>query len=269
MPQNAHFKLGAKRTPPGRPKVSFRAHVNSSQLPAPPAEIDPRGQVSQPWQMMLNDELGDCTIAAIGHMQLLMSSLNALRGIGSVSFPTDPQILAAYIRVTGQEGAAYNPQTGANDNGCVIPDTLDDWMRNGVGANSLETYADLDVTNEADLIESIFLFGAIDLGVNLPAAWQNADVWDAPSRWHRFGKWAPGSWGGHCVPAIGYNAKGIWIITWGAPMFVTWAAVQMFFTDAYAPIDSLWVTQRSAPNGFDHQALLADAAQVGRLRQAA
>ena len=58
--------------------------------------------------MMDNDQIGDCTCAAAGHL-IMEWTANAQ---SKMVTPTDKQIVAAYSAITG-----YNPTTGANDNG--------------------------------------------------------------------------------------------------------------------------------------------------------
>ena len=65
--------------------------------------------------MMENDQIGDCTCAAAGHL-IMEWTANAGK---KMVMPTDKQIVAAYSAVTG-----YNPETGANDNGAVEIDVL-------------------------------------------------------------------------------------------------------------------------------------------------
>ncbi|MDE2102623.1 MAG: hypothetical protein KGL39_35585 [Patescibacteria group bacterium] len=248
-------KLGCRPPRPERQArlLRLRNYLNSSLLPAPPPSTNHRAGIV--WPMMANDTTGDCTIACVGHMIQEWTTLN---GVSLVL--TDQQVLATYSALTGYDPRQTQPD-GSNptDKGAVITDVLDAWRQSGIQGNQLGAYVSLGVTNHADVIEAVYLFGSIDCGVNLPAAWQGADVWDAPSRWHLFHRWAPGSWGGHCVPIVDYDAQYLYAVSWGQVVPVSYAAWDMYFSEAYALLDMAWFNgQKVAPNGFDLEALTAD-----------
>ncbi len=75
----------------------------------------------------------------------------------------------------------------------------------------------------------------------------------------------PGSWGGHAVPVIAYDASGLTCITWGALKRMTWAFWDAYCDEAYACLSRDWAAAR-APSGFDWAALDAD---LGGFRSAA
>jgi hypothetical protein len=155
------------------------------------------------------------------------------------------------------------PGDPATDRGAVIVDVLGDWRAKGLAGNKLGAYASVEPTDHVLASTSVWLFGGASCGVNLPLAWQGADVWKAPSRFHRFGDWAPGSWGGHCVLAIDYDAEFLYVVTWGQIMPVAWAAVDAYFSEFYPLLDNLWVSGgRQAPSGFDLANLQQDLALV-------
>jgi hypothetical protein len=202
--------------------------------------------------MMLNDSLGDCTIASIGHgVQVLTANSGT-----EMTLP-DQAILEAYEAVSG-----YNPVTGANDNGAVELDVLNYWRQVGVGGHKLDAYAALHPQSQRELMEAIYLFGGAYLGLALPLAWQSASVWDVPHHlwfWERY-QWQPGSWGGHAVWACDYDARGVTVVTWGQLQRITWQGFFTYCEEAYAPLAVLdWTSGKSqAPNRIDAQALLAD-----------
>src|SRR6266567_3596417 len=65
----------------------------------PPASFDLTSKVKS-WGMMDNDQIGDCTCAAAGHL-IMEWTANAGK---KTATPTDKQIVAAYSAITG-----YNP----------------------------------------------------------------------------------------------------------------------------------------------------------------
>ena len=99
------------------------------------------------------------------------------------------------------------------------------------------------------------LFGGLYIGVSLPASAQNQDVWDVAT-----GPDAEaGSWGGHCVNVVGYDADGLTVVTWGATKRMTWAFWLAYVDEAYAILSNDFLTTAGqTPNGFDLAALTND-----------
>src|ERR1019366_4365184 len=89
------------------PRTLLLASYVTRTLPAPPASFDVTSKVKA-WGMMDNDQIGDCTCAAAGHLLMEWTADHGKK----MFTPTDKQIVAAYSAITG-----YNPVTGANDNG--------------------------------------------------------------------------------------------------------------------------------------------------------
>ena len=228
------------------------------ELPTPPASKVWSDAV-QTWGQMLNNSEGDCVIAGGGHHHLLRTTL-----AGKPDMPTDAQVQAAYIAITGQEGAAYDPATGANDNGCALEDALNYFRKSGqIGA-----YASVNPTNLDHIRFTIDAFEGCYVGVALPISAQNQDVWDVsdPSL---TGDAAAGSWGGHCVLLVNYDADGFTCVTWGQTKKLTlawWLAYanpQTAGGEAYAIITpELLDGTGKVPSGFDLAALQADLAAL-------
>jgi hypothetical protein len=108
------------------PRTLLLASYVTPALPAPPASFDLTPKVGASWGMMDNDQIGDCTCAAAGH---LIMEWTANAGKKMVT-PTDKQIVAAYSAITG-----YNPATGANDNGANEIDVLNYWRQTGIAGH--------------------------------------------------------------------------------------------------------------------------------------
>jgi len=88
------------------------------------------------WGMMLNDRLGCCTIAAIGHAVQTWTA-NAL---GRELTVPDSSILEYYEKWDG-----YDPADPATDQGGVEIDVLNDWRQQGFGGVSLDAYVAIDL----------------------------------------------------------------------------------------------------------------------------
>ena len=58
--------------------------------------------------------------------------------------------------------------------------------------------------------------------------------------------------GGHCVPAVAYDARGVWVVSWGREYLLTWAAFGVYVTEAWAVLGPDWTSGgKPAPNGMD------------------
>lgn len=236
------FKLGKH---PARldPRTLRLSHYLTA-LPPAPASIDWGAKVSR-WGMMLNDRIGDCAIAGPAHMIEAWSADQNKPKIIS-----DAAVLKAYSAVSG-----YDPGTGQNDNGCVMLDVLNYWRKTGIGGHKIGAFASVNPKNIDHVKIGMDLFGGLDLGFALPVSCQNQDVWDVAGG----SRGRPGSWGGHCVNGVAYDAKTLTCITWGGRKQMTWAFFTKYCDEAYALISSDWVTGKvKAPSGFDLATLQAD-----------
>lgn len=104
------------------PRALLLASYLTPALPAPPAIFEVSSKVKV-WGMMDNDQIGDCTCAAAGHLIMEWTANSGQK----MATPTDQQIVAAYSAITG-----YNPVTGANDNGAIEVDVLNYWRQTGI-----------------------------------------------------------------------------------------------------------------------------------------
>lgn len=244
-------KLGL--LPPNRKQIArrlqFRDYAPVGALPPVPTESS-RYTLYPDARMMGNDRLGDCVIAAHGHQCLQWSGVS-----GNPYDITLKEIEDSYFR-----------QTGGPDSGLDIMSSLDDWRKLAFGGNTLGAYVSINPTDHNATKSSIDVFGGAITGVNLPLAWQGQSTWAAPpsGRAPRLGNWAPGSWGGHSVAAIGFTAQYMYVRSWGELVPVEWAAVDIYFSEIYCLLDNLWinkVTQQSV-GGFKFADLQTDLALV-------
>jgi hypothetical protein len=234
------------------PRTLLLASYLTPALPAPPASLDISTKVSS-WGMMANDQLGDCTCAAAGH---LIMEWTANAGKQTVT-PTDQQIIAAYSAITG-----YNPVTGANDNGANEVDVLNYWRQTGIAGDQIGGYVALEPANHTHVMDSVYMFEGCYIGLQLPktaqAQTQNNQPWSVPPS-GTGGDGAPGSWGGHAVPVVAYDTRGVTVVTWGALQIMTWSFWATYCDEAYAILSTDYINgNKQAPQGFSLQQLQAD-----------
>jgi len=234
-------KQSARRDP-----RTLRLSAYTSGLALPPASFDLTSKMSNLGEMK-NDQLGDCTCAAIGHLIQYWTAANGKQVILS-----DDEIVSLYSAVGG-----YVPGQPSTDNGAVEMDVLNYWRKNPICGNSLYAFAYLDSKVIKEAKEAIYYFGGAYLGFNLPLSAQDQDIWDVPF-FGTIGKGKPGGWGGHAVPAVAYDSKYIYIITWGAIKKVTWPFYTTYCDETYALLAQDWVMNALSPSGFALNALTED-----------
>jgi hypothetical protein len=139
--------------------------------------------------------------------------------------------------------------------GYSILERLKYWRKNGMWANTLWAFLSVVPSYPDTVRTAINSFGDLDIGVNLPNAWRDADIWDTGSgRLYR-----PNSWGPHSVPLVGYDRQHVFAVSWGTVIPLTWAALTTFCDEAYALIDPDWIAGDSlTPSHFDLSQLHAD-----------
>lgn len=230
-----------------------------SMASAPPNSIDWTGGVTS-WGMMLNDRLGDCTIAACGH------AVQAWTKVAKTIELTLPDwVIEHYYEAWD----GYNPADPSTDQGGYELDVLNYWRKYGFGYRSnkkghdlLLAYADPTPGNQLHVKQSIALFGGVYIGLALPITAQNQMVWDVVNK-NLTGNSAPGSWGGHAVWCPKYDATGVTCITWGGLQKMTWAFWNAYCDESHTLLspDFMKATNVSA-SGFDLTTLKADLALI-------
>jgi hypothetical protein len=248
-------KLG-KRPPKYDPR-EFKLSKYLTLPHAPPYANWGKNIAPNGWGQMGNDRYGDCVCAAIGHAILEDTSDTG----GPTIQPTTAQVLQLYSTVTGNEGAAFDPQTGANDNGCVIADALNEWRKNGFIGHKLGAFAAINPRNIANIKAAISLFGTVNVGLTMPVSAQSQSTWFVSQG----GDAQPGSWGGHSIILLGYNKKILYGITWGQLQYMTWQWLAAYCDEAWALLSYDWVSGSApAPSGFNLAQLKKDLADLGR-----
>jgi hypothetical protein len=210
--------------------------------------------------MMLNDTLGDCTCACAGHMIEQWTTY-----AGSAVTPPDNSILQAYEAVGG-----YNPADPNSDKGAVILDVLNYWRNTGIANDKIMAFASLEPKNHTEVMDAVVLFGNCYLGVQLPVTAQDQTVWAVPPGGPT-GQGAPGSWGGHAIPIVAYDTRGLTVVTWGALKRMTWGFLDAYCDEAYAVLSQDWINKVTmlTPAKFDLATLEADLNLIGKPAAAA
>jgi hypothetical protein len=116
------------------PRTLKLARYMTGTLPPAPSQVDYAHGIAD-WGMMLNDKLGCCTIAAVGHAVQTWTA-NA----GKELTVPDSTILACYEKWDG-----YNPADPMTDQGGVELNVLNDWRQEAFNGHSLDAYVSIDL----------------------------------------------------------------------------------------------------------------------------
>lgn len=241
------FRGGRLAPVPTKPRLHLAGLLAAA--PTPPQSVDWYTRVEQ-FPMYLNDELGDCTEAMVGHAIQSTSTY----GDGATVTITDDDVLTAYERVSG-----YRPGHPATDQGAVLQDVFNDWRKIGVGGHKALAFGEVRVTSRDQIKTAINVFGAVGLG--LVVTQQMMDDFNAGNGWSRAGG---EQLGGHAVVAVGYTPDGVYVVTWGEVILMTWQVFGRVVDEAWAPILPEWVNDTSnvSPLGDALYALGEDLADL-------
>ena len=189
--------------------------------------------------MMLNDEIGLCTCAALAHMEQTWSTYG-----GEPRRPTDDQILEAYRRING-----------GVDEGAAMLDALKMARRDGIGGNRIYAFVAIDPQNHDQVRTAAFLFGGLYVGLMLPRSAQFQDVWEVSE-----GNGSePNSWGGHAASVVDYSPKGLTIVTWGGLQRLSWEFFSRYCDEAFCLLEEDYVgSDNRSPQGFSLNKLAKD-----------
>jgi len=232
-------------------------------LPAPPPSID--WSVAVPsWPMLMNDQIGDCVVAAALH------SIQEWRALAGSGFsPTNSDALKVY------EAFGYVPGDPSTDNGIAMLPFLKYWRTHGIAGHKITAFVEVDLNNPIEIKQAIALFGNVFAGFAMPATAANqlgsrilrgyADeklLWCVPGG--LTGDAAPGSWGGHCVPILEYVAgarypRGYKIVSWGSVYTATEYFARCYLDEAYAMVSLDFIDNAGlSASGFNLAQLEAD-----------
>ncbi len=220
------YKLGKKTARIDTRTIPLRA-LMAAPVKVPPEYSYDVAHPGVPMPMFLNNELGDCVMAARAHQTLRFEFSEQ----GKLLVIKDSEVSKEYFK-----------ETGGGDDGLVMLDSLTAWRKGWRAAGKtykIKGFASINTRSPSDVQQTVFANIGCQIGVNLPLTAQ--DEIDAGKPWSQTtgrGSGA-GSWGGHCVFVVGYTKVGPVCITWGQKQQMTWAWFYKYCDEAYAVIDAM------------------------------
>jgi hypothetical protein len=250
------MKLG-KLAPKVHPKtLKLSAFLKATAPPPPPRKLWREYKI-QDWGMFANDTVGDCTCAAVAHMLMLVTAHT-----GGIVIPELSDIMAMYSAITGYDPSKTDRHgNNPTDTGAAVTDVLAYWQGTGIAGHKILGWAQIDQNNLTMRQQGMYIFGANDVGVDLPAnamdQFDDLQDWDVAAN-------DGGIDGGHCIVETGYGSKGSNFVTWGANQKATneWSA--KYVDEAYVVITQDWINNADglAPNSMDLDALNAALTEI-------
>jgi len=247
------MKLGKK--PARKDAVLFKLanYIDTTALPKPPTFFGHEEAIgSNLWQMLGNDNYGDCVWAGAAHETMLWNKERNQ----SVTF-NDKSVLSDYSAVTG-----FNPNDPNSDQGTDMQEAASYRRKTGVlDANGKRhKVAAYLAIKPGDLTEhyiAMYLFGAVGIGIEFPQSAMNQ--FNQGKAWSVV-KGSPIE-GGHYIPLVAHRSNLI-CVTWGRLEHMTLAFFEKYNDESIAYVSEEILTSGKSPEGFNLTQLKADLAAL-------
>jgi len=238
------------------PKVPHMSALRALRLTAPappPVSVDWTTILPKDLGVMLNDQLGDCTCAAIYHARQVFSA--------NSNPPIDTES-DAYVQQVYEQACGYKAGNPATDQGGNEQEVLTYWLNVGVPVSGnpptdrLLAFLEVDVKNTDDIKRAINECGVVYIGITCPTSLINdidngsiPQVWDIASGDSLTSE-------GHAIILAGYDSIGPTLISWGQVYKMTWEFFNFAVDEAYALADAEWISAKgTSPGGLTVQQL--------------
>lgn len=223
------YKLGKKPFEPSDKDFMLK-DVLKTTLPSTPTKSFGYGTLYENWQMLGNDQYGDCVFAGSDHETMLWNKIAR----HPVKF-TEDNALSDYSAVTG-----FDPNDPNSDQGTNVRDALDYRRKTGLidslgSRHKIDAFVQIDAGDFDLMLQCVWTFGVVGIGFNVPAFvmddFDQGKIWDVQSR-------NASIEGGHYVPMVGGNSsKGqATFITWAARTVMTKAFYEKYNDEAWVPL---------------------------------
>jgi len=201
------LRLGTYLTPGlAAPPPAF--DVLASRVYEKLGTIDPRVL----FPMDGNDNLSDCTTAAVAHA---ITVFNGMIGKRNIMDPND--VTKLYLHLTN-----------GLDCGLHALDVLNYWQSSAVAGDEILAYVSVDWRNHTHVEQAIKLFGGLYLGFQVQQGCED--------EFRNHQTWVPGPLTphGHAVFAVAYDENDVTVLTWGTTQKGSWDWWDDCVDEAYA-----------------------------------
>lgn len=218
-------------------KLKFGDFIDRKRLPKVPKAYGHIKSNDVTWQMLANDQYGDCVIAGACH-EVMTWALATKRPMPVFN---NQVVVNQYLALTGGADNGLDPIATAKWRATA---GLEDA---GGGIHKVKAFASIDKDSDLDL--AAYIFGACGCGFLVPDS--AMAEFDAGKPWSST-KEAPNPAHGHYVPLVGRNSKGLrFVVTWGRLQAITDAFWAKYFVGGVAYFSLEYVLASGAsPEGI-------------------
>jgi len=256
-------KIGGRRLRPSRgPRIHLASYLDVAKMTEVP-DCDYTKNVTGLGDVLLNDRLGDCTCAGVGHIVDLVTS-NA----GNAFRVTDDLVKRLYELACNYVDG--DPSTDQGGDELTVLDFVCEKGIDGNGLHKFDATVVVDATNKLEVRSAQYWFGNLYFGEGLPDGYVNSMPQAPGFEWDVVGDADPDN--GHCFIGGGSNAKGILIDTWGLIGVQTYRAIAKYASRAqggelHTALTCDWFSRvtKLAPNGLAYNDLMSDLKKFGRI----
>lgn len=243
-----NLKLGKLPAVKNSVSLRFRDYLDLSTAPAVPTSVD-HENLDIDWGMLGNDQYGDCVWAGAGHETMAWT-----KDGGKAVTVTEANALADYASCTG-----FNPNDPNSDQGTDMSVAAKYRQKHGVldSTNTRHTvaaYLAITPGNREELKQAIYQFENVGIGINFPSSamtqFNNGKPWTVVK--------SSSIEGGHYIPALGYDSKYIYVITWGKVQKMAWAFFDKYCDEAIVYLSLDMLNGGKSLEGFNTTQLQAD-----------
>ena len=242
----AMYRLG--KTPARIDSIKLKLSTYAT-LPTPPTKYGHEGLVNLPWQILGNDKYGDCVWAGADHETMLF---NKEAGV-DINF-SDQTALSDYSACTG-----FNPNDPNTDQGTDMQVAASYRLKTGIVDSSgvrhkVGAYLAITPGNKEELKQAISTFSNVGIGIQFPAS--AMDQFNEGKNWTVVKN--SQIEGGHYIPAVGYDSRYVYIVTWGKLIKASWGFIMKYCDEAVVYLSPEMLTGGVSLDGFNLTQLQTD-----------
>jgi hypothetical protein len=252
------LRLGKQPATEDERDLLFSNYVKPQELPTPPEQFGHETLLpAKGWQMLGNDEWGDCAWAGPAHETMMLTA----EGGHATEFTTEG-VLSDYAAGTGFDPNAGPPGSNPTDRGSNVRSVLKYRAKTGIvdaagKRHKIGAYVKLKPKDLAQIYQAMYLFQAVGIGIEFPES--------AMQQFNEGKPWAVVEGapveGGHYVPCVAKRSD-IDVVTWGALQPMTVDFFETYCDEAWAYISEEDLQKGVDPNGFNLEQLKADLAAL-------
>lgn len=246
------LKLGKAPARPGAVKFKMTDYLVPSELPTPPAEFG-HDVVVPEWQMLGNDQIGDCVIAGGLHETMLWRGNSA-----RITTIDTAAAIKNYSAITG-----YKPGDEDTDRGTDMAEAASYRRKTGLvdskgRHHKIGAYLAIEPGNIEQHLLAIYLFGAVGIGIEFPntamTQFNNRQPWDVVPHARIEG--------GHYISGVARRGGQFVVVTWGREQAMTDAFLTKYNDESYAYVSSEYLLHGKSPEGLNITQLKKDLASL-------